>query len=178
MHELLVNVNGVPQDGARARLAAVRMLLPVLSLPPDPTSPSTVRRDATAPTASPLTLLYPIADTPRRLSTVPGEPTLLTDDELATSLAPDGRLGGLVAALGTAPVGSPTRNATCLAIDPDLVETAVAMRSGYQVVGSGARHRRPGPGPRSPAAGWTRWSPRPAGAACSRCRSPTPTWSR
>ena len=33
--------------------------------------------------------------------------------ELATSLAPDGRLGGLVAALDTAPVGSPTRDATC-----------------------------------------------------------------
>ena len=40
VHELLVNVNGVPEDGARARLAAVRMLLPVLSLPPDPASPT------------------------------------------------------------------------------------------------------------------------------------------
>jgi Family of unknown function (DUF6049) len=146
VHELLVNVNGVPQGGARARLAAVRMLLPVLSLPPDPTSPSTAGATPTAPTASPLTLLYPIADTPRRLSTVPGEPTLLTDDELATSLAPDGRLGGLVAALDTAPVGSPTRDATCLAIDPDLVETAVAMRSGYQVVGSGGAPPTPGTG--------------------------------
>ena len=77
---------------------------------------------------------------------MPGEPTLLTDDELATSLAPDGRLGGLVAALGTAPVGSPTRNATCLAIDPDLVETAVAMRSGYQVVGAGGAPPTPGAG--------------------------------
>ena len=65
---------------------------------------------------------------------MPGEPTLLADDDLAAELAPEGRLGSLVAALGAAPVGSPVRDATCLAIDPDLVETAVAMRSGYQVV--------------------------------------------
>ncbi len=39
VHELLINVNGAPRDGARARLAAVRMLLPVLSLPPDPAAP-------------------------------------------------------------------------------------------------------------------------------------------
>jgi hypothetical protein len=133
VYELLVNVNGVPDGGFRARLAAVRMLLPVLSLPPDPDRPTPAGTSST-PDASALTLLYPIADEPRRLSTVPGEPTLLTDDELATSLAPDGRLGGLVAALAGAPPGSPVRAATCLAIDPDLVETAAAMRSGYQVV--------------------------------------------
>jgi Family of unknown function (DUF6049) len=136
VHELLVNVNGVPEDGARARLAAVRMLLPVLSLPPDPAAPPPVPRGPASSTVAPsaVTLLYPIADTPRRLSTLPGEPPLLTDDGLATALAPEGRLGGLVAALGSAPVGSPVRDATCLAVDPDLVETAVAMRSGYQVV--------------------------------------------
>ncbi len=69
---------------------------------------------------------------------MPGEPALLTDDDLAASLAPDGRLGGLLAALGTAPVGSPVRDATCLAVDPDLVETVSAMRSGL----SGPRRRR------------------------------------
>ena len=154
------------------------MLLPVLSLPPDPHGPAAAVDPPTAPAASPLTLLYPIADTPRRLSTVPGEPTLLADDDLAAALAPEGRLGSLVAALAAAPVGSPVRDATCLAIDPDLVETAVAMRSGYQVVavagppGAGRRRRR------WPGAGWTGWSRRPAAAACSRCRSPTPTWSR
>ena len=87
---------------------------------------------------------------------MPGEPTLLTDDELATSLAPDGRLGGLVAALAGAPVGSPVRDATCLAVDPDLVETAAAMRSGYQVVAPGRQPRCRAPGPRWPAGGWTR----------------------
>ena len=36
------------------------------------------------PDVAGLTVLYPMADTPHRLPTVPGEPTLLTDDELAT----------------------------------------------------------------------------------------------
>ncbi|WP_219415952.1 murein biosynthesis integral membrane protein MurJ [Pseudonocardia nigra] len=136
VHELLVNVNGVPGDGDRARLAAARMLLPVLSLPADPATPDAIRdAPANAGPATPFALLYPIADTPRRLPTVPGERTLLTDDDLAASFAPDGRLGGLVAALAqTAPVGSRVRDATCLAIDPDLVETAEAMTAGYDVL--------------------------------------------
>ncbi len=137
VYELLVNVNGVPQDGARARLAAVRMLLPVLSLPAAPGVPAGDPDDAGAdrPGATPFSLLYPITDVPRRLSTVPGEPTLLTDDDLAGSLAPDGRLGGLVTALAdAAPAGSAVRQSICLAIDPDLVETAAAMRAGYSVL--------------------------------------------
>ena len=83
---------------------------------------------------------------PHRLPTVPGEQTLLADDDLARSLAPDGRLGGLLAAFAEgAPAGSAVRAATCLAVDPDLVATAAAMRQGYAVRGperDGARHRR------------------------------------
>lgn len=128
VYELLVNVNGTPQGGAPERLAAVRLLLPVLSLPAGAT-PGPVRSPV------PFTLLYPIADAPRRLPTVPGEFTLLTDDDLAASFAPTGRLGGLVGALAQrAPVGSRLRDATCLAVDPDLVATAAAMRGGYQVL--------------------------------------------
>ncbi len=74
-------------------------------------------------------MLYPITDTPRRIPTVPGELPLLTDDQLAASFAPDGRLGELVSALAqSAPGGSRLRAATCVAIDPDLVETASLMR--------------------------------------------------
>lgn len=131
VHELLVNVNGAPGGAPRARLAGVRMLLPVLSLPPDPAARSEGAREPPRPT--PMTLLYPITDVPHRIPTVQSEPTLLDGDELATELAPEGRLGGLVAALAAAPVGSAARAATCLAIDPDLVETAIAMRDGYQV---------------------------------------------
>jgi Family of unknown function (DUF6049) len=135
VHELLINVNGAPRDGARARLAAVRVLLPVLSLPPDPAAPDQVPEAPTAG-AAPFAMLYPVTDTPRRIPTVPGEVPVLTDDDLAASFAPGGRLGELVAALAqNAPTGSRLRAATCLAVDPDLVETASLMRqpAGYQV---------------------------------------------
>jgi uncharacterized protein DUF6049 len=129
VYELLVNVNGTPAGGARARLAAARMLLPMLGVPG--AAPTRPRADPT-----PLTVLYPIADSPHRISTVPGAPPLLDDDSLAASFAPTGRLGGLVAALAQrAPAGSPVRSGLCLAIDPDLVETASVMSQGYQVVG-------------------------------------------
>ncbi|NWJ72954.1 hypothetical protein HX744_20955 [Pseudonocardia sp. ICBG1122] len=126
-YPLLVNLNGTV-DGTPSRLAGVRTMLPVSSLPgaAPPSSPVT---------AAPVTMLYPITDAPRRVPPLPGEPPLLTDDDLATSFADGGRLRGLVEALGSAaPAGSPTRAALCLAIDPELVATAAAMRDGYGVV--------------------------------------------
>lgn len=126
-YPLLVNLNGTV-DGAPSRLTGVRTMLPVSSLPgaAPPSSPVT---------AAPVTMLYPITDPPRRVPPLPGEPPLLTDDDLATSFADGGRLRGLVEALGSAaPAGSPTRAALCLAIDPELVATAAAMRDGYGVV--------------------------------------------
>ena len=134
VYEVLVNVNGVPRDGVRARLAAVRLLMPVLSLPAGPNAGAGPDVPAPPRPAAGVTVLYPLTDAPRQLPTVPGEQTLLTDDDLARSFAPDGRLGGLVAAYADrAPPGSPVRAATCLAIDPDLVATAAAMRQGYLV---------------------------------------------
>ncbi len=135
VYEVLVNVNGVPRDGGRARLAAVRLLLPVLSLPAGPGAPAVA---APSGPVTDLTVLYPLVDAPRRLPTVPGEQTLLTDDDLARSFAPDGRLGGLLAAFGErAARSAAVRDATCLAVDPDLVATAAAMRQGYAVRGPG-----------------------------------------
>src|SRR5207247_1254040 len=59
------------------------------------------------------------------------------DDTLAASFATTGRLGGLVAAVAQrAPLGSPVRAGLCLAVDPDLVETASVMSQGYEVVGA------------------------------------------
>jgi hypothetical protein len=126
----------VPRDGLRARVAAARLLLPVLSLPAGP-GPADVAVDPPRPGgAAGVTVLYPLVDSPHRLPAVPGEQTLLTDDDLARSLAPDGRLGGLLAAFGKeAPPSSAVRAATCLAVDPDLVATAAAMRQGYAVRG-------------------------------------------
>ncbi|HEV7468161.1 MAG TPA: DUF6049 family protein [Pseudonocardia sp.] len=126
VYPLLVNVNGA-QDGVRARLAAVRTLLAVQSLPgsgPPPVDGA----------ATPFTMLYPIADVPHRLPVVPSEQTTLTDDDLAASFAPGGRLDGLVSTLASrAPAGTPLRAAMCVAVDPELVETAAAMRDGYVV---------------------------------------------
>jgi len=131
VHELLINVNGTPVGRDRARLAAVRMLLPVLGLPG--AAPARLPADP-----APITVLYPIAEPPHRIATVPGAPPLLDNDSLAASFATTGRLGGVVAALAQrAPVGSPVRTGLCLAIDPDLVETASVMSQGYQVVGRG-----------------------------------------
>ncbi len=128
-YPLLVNVNG-SAGGERSRLTSVRMLLPVSGLPGTP--------PADPPVASPFSLLYPITDAPRRIPPVPGEEPVLTDDELATSFAPGGRLRGLVDALAQqAPTGSPVRTSVCLAIDPELVATAAAMRGGYQVAAPG-----------------------------------------
>ena len=80
----------MPRDGLRARLAAARLLLPVLSLPAGP-GRATSRSVPTVPgDAAGLTVLYPLVDTPHRLPTVPGEQTLLADDELAR-LAGSGR---------------------------------------------------------------------------------------
>jgi len=166
VHELLVNVNGAPRDGARARLAAVRMLLPVLSLPPHPATPDQVP-EATTGGATPFALLVPITAPPRRLTTVPGESTLLGDDELATSFAPDGRLGGLVAALArNAPPESRVRAATCLAIDPALVQTAALMGdpAGYQVIGPDG-----GPVPGTGGAAASRWLDQLASVARGGC---------
>ncbi|MBW0118374.1 DUF6049 family protein [Pseudonocardia abyssalis] len=134
VYELLVNVNGVPGEGDRARLAAVRMLLPVVGLP-DLDGADAVSTPPAA--ATPFSLLYPVVDVPRRLTTAPGEPVRLTDDTLADSFAPTGRLGGLVAALAeAAPAGSPVRTATCVVTDADLLQTAQAMSQGYVVPGA------------------------------------------
>ncbi|RZT83211.1 hypothetical protein EV383_0006 [Pseudonocardia sediminis] len=124
-YPLLVNVNG-STGGERSRLATARMLLPVSGLPGAPA--------ADPPAASPFSMLYPITDTPHRIPPVPGQVPVLTDDDLAASFGPGGRLRGLVDALAAqAPTGSPVRAATCLAIDPELVATAAAIRNGYDV---------------------------------------------
>ncbi|MEJ2886849.1 DUF6049 family protein [Actinomycetospora aeridis] len=129
VHPLVVTVDGALGSSAAGRLGAVRLLLPVVGVPGagPPAAPPVGR-------AAAVSLLYPLADRPRRVPVVPGAPTLLTDDELAASFAPGGRLAGLVDALGrSAPLGSAPARSVCLAVDADLLETAQAMAEGYQV---------------------------------------------
>lgn len=128
VYPLLVNVNGREGTAGATRLGAVRLLLPVLDLPGD--RPGRPGADGPATVG----VLYPIADVPRRVPVLPGEGPLLTDDTLAGSMAPGGRLAGLLDALArAAPPGSPAAASLCLAVDADLLETARVMAGGYEV---------------------------------------------
>ncbi|MGH3761922.1 DUF6049 family protein [Actinophytocola sp.] len=133
VYPTLVNVNGRPDFGGQARLAAVSIPLPVLSAPggkvarPKPTPPG-------------LSFVWPILDTqPRRLSTTDGQ-IVLTDDDLAESLAVNGRLFGLVSSVSTAAVANSTLpSSMCFAVDPDLLQTVEGMTRPYKVRVEGGR---------------------------------------
>ena len=145
VYPVMVNVNGTPDYGAPARLDDARFLLPVLGVPPEPTADSaadTLTSVVPPDTSKPvrLTMLWPLADRPRLAAGAPGgtTPVRLIDDDLATSLAPGGRLDILLSAVdfATSPQvdpGGEVRNAMCLAVDPDLLVTVNAMTAGYVV---------------------------------------------
>ncbi|WP_243790603.1 DUF6049 family protein [Saccharopolyspora gloriosae] len=120
---LLVNVNGQPGDGGRARIGEAHFLLPSLAPPAKPAQPT------------PFAMLLPIVDYPRmQQEGTPGQRAVLADDALAGSLTPGGRLYDLVqSVVDNAGAGSPLGNGLCFAIDPDLVATVQAMSRGYQV---------------------------------------------
>jgi hypothetical protein len=145
VYPLMVNVNGTPDYGEPARLDDARFLLPVLGVPPDSgadsatdTLTSVVPPDTSKPVR--LTMFWPIADRPRLAAGAPGgaTPVRLIDDDLATSLAPGGRLDTLLSAVdfATGPQVDPGGHVTsslCLAVDPDLLVTVNAMTGGYIV---------------------------------------------
>ena len=145
VYPVMVNVNGTPDYGAPARLDDARFLLPVLGVPPEPAADSAadtltvvVPPDTSKPVR--LTMLWPLADRPRLAAGAPGgtTPVRLIDDDLATSLAPGGRLDTLLSAVDFAtspPVdpGGEVRNAMCVAVDPDLLVTVNAITGGYVV---------------------------------------------
>lgn len=144
VYPLMVNVNGTPDYGSAARLDEARFLLPVLGVPPEPAAEASEALTSVVPpdTSKPvrLTMLWPLADRPRLAAGAPGgtTPVRLIDDELATSLAPGGRLDNLLSAIDFAtspPVdpGGEVRNALCVAVDPDLLVTVNAMTGGYVV---------------------------------------------
>ena len=140
IYPVLVNVNGTPDYGAPARLDNARFLLPVVGVPPDHADDvnSAVAPDTSKPVW--ITMLWPLADRPRLAPGVPGGtiPVRLVDDDLATSLAPGGRLDILLSSAEVAtshdvdPDGA-VSHALCLAVDPDLLVTVNAMTAGYVV---------------------------------------------
>jgi len=172
VYPLLVNLNGRPDFGGRARLASVRLLLPVLGLPATGTAPGAApgagsgtapgtapgtgpgtapgtgpgTAAAVLPARIPLTVVWPLVDVPHRLPpqqlpAADGAPAVvLRDDSLARSLAPQGRLHGLVqSALQWAPPGSPLGSALCVAVDPDLVDTVRLMAEAGYLLADGSQ---------------------------------------
>ncbi|HEX7321820.1 MAG TPA: DUF6049 family protein [Mycobacterium sp.] len=181
VYPVLVNVNGTPDYGEPARLDDARFLLPVTGLPG---MPERTGSDSAAPpgadVAQPvqLTVLWPLADRPRLAPGIPGGtvPVRLTDDELATSLAPGGRLDSLLSAVesATSPEVDPDHTlirSLCLAADPDLLVTVNAMIGGYVVSASPDDGTlRPGTGQGAAAA----WLDRLRGLAHRMCIVPIP----
>ncbi|MCR3747052.1 DUF6049 family protein [Lentzea californiensis] len=126
IYPILANVNGRPDYGGQARLAALSTLLPVLGVPGGETR-------GKPGASSKLTVLWPIADRPRLVRLGGEGRSELIDDELAASLSVNGRLYGLLQAYEQAVPQMST--AMCLAIDPDLLRTVQAMSTGYQLRG-------------------------------------------
>ncbi|MGW7535223.1 DUF6049 family protein [Amycolatopsis sp. NPDC054798] len=130
VYPLLVNVNGTPEYGGPARLAAVSLLMPVLSTPGH-------SNNQAMPRHSKLAVLWPITDSTPHIQSAPfGVPMTLTDDSLANELSPGGRLYSLVSAARAAQeTNAKIGGSLCFALDPDLLRTVDAMRNGYRVSG-------------------------------------------
>ena len=156
IYPVLVNVNGTPDYGEPARLDDARFLLPVIGLPHSDAEPESTSGAVAPDTSHPirLTMLWPLADRPRLTPGAPGGtvPIRLTDDDLASSLAPGGRLDALLssAEFATSPAvdgGGLVNRSLCLAIDPDLLITVNAMTGDYVVAdGPDATTSHPGVG--------------------------------
>jgi uncharacterized protein DUF6049 len=174
VYPLLVNLNGKPDFGDTARLAAVPLLLPVLGIPPAAAGTPAGPVLRPLPQPMPLTVVWPLAAEPARLPTGPGEPILIRSDRsgtdpVAADIAPGGRLDGLLGALEqVVPPGSPLAAAVCVAIDPALVETVAGMSRGYRVAHPGGITEGTGAGDAQ------RWLDRLRGAVQGRCVLPLP----
>lgn len=85
-----------------------------------------------------MSVLFPIT---APVDIVPGEtgeapnrpPLILSSENVATQLAPGGRLDALVDTYAEATQDGGTRAATCLAVDPALLDTVERMSQGYTV---------------------------------------------
>lgn len=130
VYPLMVNVQGVPDFSTPYRLVVGTMLLPVMAPPGG--------HPVSAPAAAgALTVLWPLADTrPRVVGSADGR-EVLADDTLAASLAPAGRLYGLVESVRQAAATDPSLfTSLCFAVDPDLLATVRSMSTGYRVATS------------------------------------------
>ena len=120
-------------------LSTQRFLLSVGDLPAVNQQPAETETAGTTPTISGMTVLYPLSATVDILGGETGEapnpsPLILRNDDLATQLADGGRLDTLLSDYKAAVAASPRLGqATCLALDPQLVDTVARMTAGYTV---------------------------------------------
>lgn len=124
---LLVNINGVPEFGGQARLAALNMLLPVLGLPGKPAPEKQAK-------ASQVSMLWPLTSSVPHVATLPFHGQLTLDnDQLADELDQGGRLNSLVKAVQTIQDDPKLFGSLCFGVDPDLIATVDQMSRGYLV---------------------------------------------
>lgn len=161
VYPLLFNANGRPDGGIDQFLAETRFLLPVrageetegdgegdAAAGPGGPAGSAADRGGRPADPVPLSVIWPLA---ADIPILPGETgeaperqrLILTDDSLHGELGEQGRLGGLLGALESelaGPAGPGLRQSTCVAVDPELIQTVDRMAEGYAVGG-----RRPSP---------------------------------
>lgn len=131
MHPLLFSINS-----GEAPLALARATLTIT-----PSNRPPAARNATPPAPpkrTPLTLLYPLAAqthvTPGMTGQAPTrEPLYVTVDDLAAELGDGGRLRNLLDVYRSAIEKPGMAEATCLALDPELIDTVERMTHGYFV---------------------------------------------
>lgn len=134
-HPVMVAVNATTLADGQSEPAQqlVALMRTTLHTTPPNKTPTT--------TPTPLTFLWPLAASTHTLGGATGEapqraPLYLSDENLAHELSPGGRLRILLDTYQQAtdgPQGSALRQASCLAIDPELVDTVDRMAGGYRV---------------------------------------------
>lgn len=137
VHPLLFNFNGDYGESGTAYLAAARTTLTVTG-DSDSTDGTPDTGDGTR---AGLTVLWPLSSSSVAVAGQVGDAPdpaelYLPDETLAGELSEGGRLRGLLDVWRDAvngPDGSSVRTATCLAVDPDLLETVERMAGGYKV---------------------------------------------
>ncbi|MBI8989722.1 hypothetical protein [Corynebacterium meridianum] len=131
VYPVMINLNGRPGEGIIRYLTSERFLLAV----DDPDA-------APHPSVAPgITMLWPLTAPTGLLAGETGEaplsaPLLLENDDLAAQLQDGGRLDQLLDTYVDATSGesgSALREATCLAVDPQLIDVVDRMRDGYTV---------------------------------------------
>lgn len=132
VYPLLLNVNGdVAQESGplAARVGELHLVLPVLGVPGSSGPPS----DPPAASLG-VTMLWPFVDTPHL-----GVGGVFRNDDLATAIAPGGRLAVLLDGLGGSTADQLPAGAITLVLDPQLLDELDRMTRDHQVL-TGPQH--------------------------------------